>query len=362
MFLLFMKKLTFFLGLLSVAALASCSIKDDLQPEVSTQKFRATMEQLAPAASTKAFADFNSDLEKYYIFWNEEDCISIFNKTVYNREYMFDGFDGAPSGTFSKVGSDPTGDFTPISTGYQYAIYPYDKDNNACDENGALTLDLPAKQSVHDGYTPGIGARILMVARSSNGDFSFKHIGSYIGVTLKGEGVRVASISFQGNNAETLAGKVTVSFDDAGEPVVAFVDDPDNSDVISMEFATPVTLSSAETEFWLIVPSIALTKGYTITVTDINGGTFQKVTTDAVTLKRKTFYHSRADVVITPAPLDESSYAKASTITVGGTYLVVNVADNLAFKGANDGSGQSVSPVDGVITDTNIVYCLSFST
>jgi len=50
---------------------------------------------------------------------------------------------------------------------------------------------------------------------------------------------------------------------------------------------------------------------------------------------------------------NSSSYTKVTTLTVGGTYLIVNVADNLVFKGATDGTAQSVSPTNGVIMDTN---------
>ena len=46
-------------------------------------------------------------------------------------------------------------------------------------------------------------------------------------------------------------------------------------------------------------------------------------------------------------------YVKASSLTVGGTYLIVDHQDQRLFKGSTDGSYVSVSPVNGVITDTN---------
>ena len=48
-----------------------------------------------------------------------------------------------------------------------------------------------------------------------------------------------------------------------------------------------------------------------------------------------------------------SVYVKASSLTVGGTYLIVDHQDQRLFKGSTDGSYVSVSPVNGVITDTN---------
>ncbi|MBR5056723.1 MAG: hypothetical protein IKX03_05960, partial [Bacteroidales bacterium] len=73
-----MKKTLFLLGLLSLAALASCSIKDDLQQPEQARRFRGVLEQLVPDASTKAYAEYNSDKNNYYVFWNKDDRVSIF--------------------------------------------------------------------------------------------------------------------------------------------------------------------------------------------------------------------------------------------------------------------------------------------
>ncbi len=54
-----------------------------------------------------------------------------------------------------------------------------------------------------------------------------------------------------------------------------------------------------------------------------------------------------------PTPDDEglATYTKVTTLTVGETYLIVDADDNLIFKGNINGSYQSVTPVNGVITD-----------
>ena len=46
-------------------------------------------------------------------------------------------------------------------------------------------------------------------------------------------------------------------------------------------------------------------------------------------------------------------YAKASSITVGGTYLIVDSDDKRLFKGATDGLFANVSPENSIITDTD---------
>ena len=46
-------------------------------------------------------------------------------------------------------------------------------------------------------------------------------------------------------------------------------------------------------------------------------------------------------------------YAKASSVSVGGTYLIVSATDDKLFKGATDGSSVDVAPANNVITDTD---------
>ena len=59
---------------------------------------------------------------------------------------------------------------------------------------------------------------------------------------------------------------------------------------------------------------------------------------------------------VDPQPGTNPTYTKATSLTVGGTYLITDVADQRLFKGAADGSYVSVSPVSGVITDANNSY------
>lgn len=52
-------------------------------------------------------------------------------------------------------------------------------------------------------------------------------------------------------------------------------------------------------------------------------------------------------------PSGSAVYVKATSLTVGGTYLITDVDDQRLFKGNSDGSYVSVSPSGGVITDSN---------
>lgn len=295
-------------GLLILTALTSCSIHEELQqPEILSPRFYAAVEPISDAP-TRVYVD-----DTYHLFWNTGDLVSIFYEKTLNRQFKFDGVSGDTAGGFDRSDKDPQfGTQQDIETGFNYAIFPW-TNRNACNTQGVLNVIIPDKQEFYDDAR-GIGARLLLVGKAVPGEvFYFKHVGSYIGVTLKGDGVAVKSISFRGNNSEILAGRPTVSFDENDLPVLTV--DPlweENSETISMEFENPVTLSKDEAKvFWLIVPAITFSNGFTLTVTDANGGTFTKVRNSSITLERKKFYNLSYTVVIdTSIPVTSVSLKK----------------------------------------------------
>ena len=315
-----MKKTLFLLGLLSLAALASCSIKDDLQQPEPARRFRGVLEQLVPDASTKAYAEYDSDKDRYFVFWNQDDRLSIFYDETYNKQFKVLNRDGATDATFEEVPYSGMISHQDIETGYDYAIYPYDFDNG-CDTQGKLTVVIPSNQAYYDDAR-GVGARMLMVARDKDGDFTFKHVGSYIGIRLKGEGFSVASVSFKGNNDELIAGYPKVTFDDSDTPVLEFDPrDTDNSKVITMTLDTPIALNADEYEvFWLQLPALTLSNGLTLTVKDPNGRTYERKITSKITLERRNFYTLSSTV--------EAASVPVSSVSVSPTTLDLNVGEN----------------------------------
>ena len=348
-----MGKNLFMLGLLSVAALASCSIKEDLQQPEPSPRFYASIEQPASGIATKVYVD-----DTYHLFWNASDLVTIFYEKTLNRQFMFDGATGDTAGGFDRSDTDPQfGSEQDIEVGFNYAIYPWrEKSNNACDTQGNLKVVIPKIQVPYNDDN-GIGARALMVARApkSGGIFYFKHVGSYIGIRLIGDGVSVASISFRGNNSEMLAGRVQVSFGEDGLPRLGPFDSnhAENSDTIMMEFETPVILSKDKaTVFWFNVPAIPLS-GYTLTVTDPDGGTFEKVRNEPLTLERAYFYDLDATVTITPASIPVTGVTVAPTtleMTVGDDPVALKATvapDNASNKNVTwKSSDESVATVD----------------
>jgi hypothetical protein len=110
---------------------------------------------------------------------------------------------------------------------------------------------------------------------------------------------------------------------------------------------TSVTYTSSNT-------NVATVSGTTITI--VGFGSTQIIATAAST---STYNSASAYYTLNiqqSSSQTGSVYQKASQLTVGGTYLIVDVADQRLMKGDTDGSFVNISPSNGVINDTNNSY------
>ena len=272
-----MKYPIFTLGI-AAFSIAACSIKEtDIDtPSVNDGEiFFASIE----SAPTKVYVD-----ENLHVLWHANDRVSIFNKNSYNQQYKFIGETGDNSGEFNKVEDESFVTGNAISN--IVSVYPYNE-STVIKNNGTLSVKLPANQK-YARNAFGVGAN-TMTAVSSDKYLEFKNVGGYMILRLFGEDMAVSSISLKGNNGEKLAGWASISFSEAGLPGVVFQNDATGA--ITLNCSSPVLLgSSAElaTEFWMVVPPVSFTKGFTITVTGPDGSVYEKSTSNEQVIVRNT--------------------------------------------------------------------------
>ena len=274
-----MKRLFSILGLAVLAVISSCTIKEEITVEKQQYpSFYGTMEALVSDSATKAFVD-----EKYYGFWNKNDNLSIFYGNTYNKKYYYVGSSGTTSGRFDPVSEeDDLNAGVPIETGYNYAIYPYD-DYNACQQmDGKLIVPFPKARTIKT-MPDGIGASIMLVARSTTTKLPFSHVAGYLGFRLYGDGVTVASIMLKSNSGEPFSGSASVLFDDDDKPQVSFTnldneDDPSVTFYYDPPIALEATSDGAKT-FWITLPPTKLASGLTLSVKSDNGGIWERSST-----------------------------------------------------------------------------------
>ena len=336
-----MKFRSLFLGLLSLMAV-SCSFHElDTKAPASfgDDVFYASLESYSEP-DTKVYVDDNVK-----ILWDKEDQISIFNKTIQNQQFRFDGETGENAGTFHPI-ADSTEQAGPL--GFICAVYPYQSSTNINSE-GVMTLTLPSEQTYRDrSFGPGANT---MVSSTEDHLLKFKNVGGYLVLKFYGEDVSVSSIKLEGNNGELLSG--TATFTPAlGELPKITMDSSSAGTSITLICETPVKLGATKEEavqFWMVVPPTDFTKGFKLTVTDPDGNEFVKETSAHLSIARNGVLRISPIRAVT-VPI---KYAKASSLSVGSTYLIVDVKDEKLFKGEVDGSYVGVSPENGIISDTD---------
>lgn len=263
-----------FIGLLAV----SCSVQD------------LDFEKVEPSGDDVFYASLNSDFsqdtrvyldENIKILWDENDRISIFNKSTLNQQFMFMGETGDNSGYFNRV-STPSG--TGRSLGFICAVYPYSS-ATTISNTGVLSLTLPAEQTYREeSFGPGAN---IMVSATDNNLLDFNNVGGYLALKFYGDGVSVSSIKLEGNNGERLSGKATVTASVGKDPTITMSSTAGTS--ITLNCEKPVQLGTTKedaTIFWMVVPPTNFTKGFKLTVTDPDGNVFIKETSANLSIAR----------------------------------------------------------------------------
>ena len=261
-------KLHFYLIALASLLTASCAINEVEAPKEGPfiqppGTIYATIDDGQDGVETKVFAD-----NKLRVLWNADDRITYFHKYSFGYEYFFKGVDGDTAGEFAVI--EPSGPVTGNSLDKIYAVYPHRADTKI-DNDGVISFTLPEEQVYHINSF-GRGAN-TMVSMTETPELKFKNVGGYLSFKLYGENISVSSIILRGNNNERLAGKCSISVSEDGIPHV-MMDETNSTDRIRLYCETPVSLNaSAEeyTEFWLVVPPVEFTDGFTITVNTAEG-------------------------------------------------------------------------------------------
>ena len=246
----------------AIVSFASCSSEDNnttIENESAVKVMTFTATQEGNEASTRAI------LSGTNIHWESEDKISIFDGTNNNQFTLTDGA-GNTSGKFSgKAGQ---------SNSYT-AVYPY-QENASLSGNDVTNVTLPAIQTATANSFDKNAA--LMMAQSNSTTLNFKNAVGYVKVKPR---FACSKIVLQAARAsEYLAGRCTLSYGD-GKPSIAF----------TPEQSTSITLSgniTANTVYYIAVPAVTLTAGWSISFTDTTGDVYTRTGSKEIEFKRNT--------------------------------------------------------------------------
>ena len=336
-----MKKHFSSLGILAVVGLTllACQNKEiDFVPsQTDAPVFYASIEE-ASEPDTRVYVD-----ENLRLLWHADDRVSIFNKYTFNQQYRFDGETGANAGTFTIVpdGSFVTGNTLPAI----YAVYPYNETTSITNDC-QIELTLPSEQEYAPmGFGPGANT---MVSATEDNNLMFKNLGGFLVIKLYGDDLSVSKVTLRGNNGEKLAGKARVTATLDGDPTVVMDDDATYE--ITVNCTAPVTIGKSPedyTEFWFVLPPTVFEQGFTITVSDENGGLFEKATSKAVTISRNRISRMSA---IKVQPDDEHRLAVERNVLMA---FYRDLDGDHWFRHDNWCSEKPVGEWFGITTDTN---------
>ena len=273
-----------FVSLASVLLALGCtsSISDsapDVSPEDPAGNGLPVFEAGFESMPTRTYVD--SDM---HLHWTADDRLSIFFKNTSNLQYRFSGNTGDVSGSFKAVdGSTPTGDALETN----YAVYPYSA-TTSITEGGVITLTLPAVEAYGENSF-GVDANTMVAVTKSPSSFflPFKNVCGYLTFKFYGIGT-VSSIALSGNDGEKIAGVATVTAEYGEAPSLSLHEETATG-MVTLDCGEGVTLgetSETATVFWFVIPQVTFSKGFSVTVTDINGASATFKTTKERVIQR----------------------------------------------------------------------------
>lgn len=280
--------------------------------------------------------------------WTEGDQISLFESNTLNRQYQFEGETGDNSGTFSIV-NKPFGTGNDLNS--HYAVYPYDS-NIKISDHGVITAILPSEQTYAENSF-GLGDNTMVAVTKNTDDtfLKFKNVGGYLKVQLYGDDVTVRSITLQGNSDEKIAGKATITSGYGQNPTISMADDATKTIVLDCtENGVKIgTTAATATAFWIVVPPTTFEDGFAITITDINGDTFTKSTSNEIVVERNVIKPMEAFKVNMDAlelPIGKTFNTSVGTFSLSNTGLkklkfVANSQNTSGTLLCTDGDGST---------------------
>ena len=336
-----MKKCTLIM-LAAVLSFAACQEVE--APLAEENVLSAVIEQ---DETTKTVMDDNNN-----ILWSANDQIVAFMKSSYGHKYQVkSSFVGKSYADFSRISSGSGDD---LSAGNEWdhnvAYYPYSEAIECLKSGSNYTLDvvLPSEQT-YAAESFGNGS-MAMVAVSEDNNIVFKNVLGGMKLQLRGT-QKVKSIALQGKNNEKLSGTATVTaYTDETKPAITMAAGASTS--VTLNCGNGVQLNESKaTEFIIALPPVLFSKGFNVTVTDMDSKTYTVSTDKANTILR-------SSILTMPAfklgnnPSDEEPGGDELIIPV--SYVNLNSTSLQLYEGDITQLTATVGPKDA--TDKTVVW------
>lgn len=225
--------------------------------------------------------------------WQDGDELSVFIGNYVNTKFKYTHNIDNTTGLFRGFRNTSESAYTEANI----ALYPY-MSTHKLQQSGDIRTSTSRTQT----YVPGGYERKndIMVAVSSSvtdTDFVLYPLCAYLCIKLWGEDQVVKSIAITSKNGEALSGTCVVTPKPNYASTCSMTNFTDSAKSIKLDCGQ-TTIGSSETEateFWIVVPPVALSMGYTITVKGLYDET-QTIEQSAITFVSGTTYSITAQI------------------------------------------------------------------
>ena len=309
-----MKRLFNILFAAILLSLAACQREEPLvEPEIGPKPAGPEFMARVEAFGAREHADEHAGEETQTktalangnsVVWSAGDQIAVFQgASVADRYVVNDAYVGSDKGLF---------EIEEMAGGTQsfqsnVAIYPYEEGLSCTKLTGnegsyqVAGVTIPATQNYSAGSFADESFPMVAVTEGrTDHTLSFKNLCGVLKLQLKGT-AKVKTIELRGNDNEPLSGDATVkAYSDGSAPMVTM--SPDASPIVTLDCGDGVHLNeTTATDFLLAIPPTVFEKGFTVTVTTIDGGIAQLETVKSNAVQRS-YVHVMPETTIGYTP------------------------------------------------------------
>lgn len=295
--------------LMMALAVCGCQTGELDVCDSESKVFTATVEE-----GTKTSMNENGN-----VLWKKGDQVSVYAGNTLNKQYQVtDDSDGKTSGTLLSVSDLGLTAVTQIDCNVAY--YPYSEENILKKPDGGYIVVIPALPAVQnyaeDSFGNGAFPMAAVTSSVSETNLKFRNVLGGVKLQLKGT-AKIASVSITGNSDEILCGPGEVTVSNTENPAISLTDE--TARTVTLDCGDGVQLNEeTATSFVIALPPMTMESGFTVNVTDTDGGRMAIRTTKSQTVKR-------SDLLRMPAVTYEATnYSKPLTVTaIEGTTVIM---------------------------------------
>ena len=183
----------FILSIVSLLAMASCTVQEILIQEADSVEFQDVYHAGFGDAATKTAVDSQG-----LFYWDNGDMISVFRSTA-NQSYVYEGESGARLADFVRADdSFYAGQDIPATI----AVYPYSEAYSVTEDGSGVLVDFPYYQYYADGSFGRDAAPLVAVTKDINDrDLYFKNLAGFLVIPAFGD-VTVKKVEFHLNSGD----------------------------------------------------------------------------------------------------------------------------------------------------------------